>query len=265
MRLIGKADAVILRVPFGPQRDHKCFVLLVVLLSGFLYDPALTATSGRRIRMQSSDPSAAIRYSALQSLSDELLMAHLAHGNHDALAVIFDRYQRVVLGIAMQVLRNPHEAEDLLQSVFLELMRTAEKFDAAKGTARVWLLQCVYHRCFDRRRFLSRRGAYDPVEPDIDNLPEALRSDESQVSMLDSARLVKQALAQLTNSQRITIQLAFFEGLTMREIAEKTGETYDGVRHNYYRGLEKMRSVLGRSRDERRDGEQGGERAYARS
>lgn len=193
-------------------------------------------------------------------------MSHLAAGNHDALAVIFDRYQSPVLRVAMQVLRDPHEAEDLLQSVFLELMRTAEKFDSAKGTARVWILQCVYHRAFDRRRYLGRRGAYDPVPcPDLTSLSSNVNSEDANASMLDSGRLVQQALAQLSEEQRKTIELVFFEGLTMREIADQTGESYDAVRHHYYRGLERMRSLLGTHKSKDRKEEEGGEMAYARS
>jgi RNA polymerase sigma-70 factor (ECF subfamily) len=187
-------------------------------------------------------------------------------GDHDALAVLFDRYQRTVLGVAMQVLRNPHEAEDLLQSVFLELMRHAEKFDASRGTARTWVLQFAYHRAFDRRRYLNCRGAYDPVETfDIAMISDGTRGDDKQISMLDSARLVREALAHLTELQRRTIELAFFEGLTMHEIAAQTGESYASVRHHYYRGLEKMREVLGKNGRREPGEEDGGEMAYVRS
>lgn len=217
--------------------------------------------------MRSNDSSGSLCYSSLKLLSDEVVMSHLACGNHDALAVLFDRYQSLILRVSMQVLRDPHEAEDLLQSVFLELMRTASKFDAAKGTARVWILQCVYHRGFDRRRYLNRRGAYDFVDSggDFIDAAEGAWSDASQISLIDSARLVQQALAQLSESQRRTIELVFFEGLTMHEIADKTGETYVSVRHHYYRGLERMRTVLRTRNPLSKREEEGGQIAYARS
>ncbi|HZQ21867.1 MAG TPA: sigma-70 family RNA polymerase sigma factor [Terriglobales bacterium] len=206
------------------------------------------------------------RYSALKNLSDEVLMAFLAQGNHDALAVLFDRYQLIVMRVAMQVLRNQHEAEDLLQSVFLGLMHTANKFDAAKGSAKAWILQLVYHRGFDRRRYLNCRGVYDAVEIDESiTLPHNELVDNRQISMLDSSRIVQEALAHLTDLQRKTIEMAFFEGLTMHEIAAKTGESYAAVRHHYYRGLEKMRRVLGAQGNREQEEEEGGEMAYARS
>jgi RNA polymerase sigma-70 factor (ECF subfamily) len=205
-----------------------------------------------------------ITYSVLKDFSDEVLMAYVAAANHDALAVLFDRYQGAVFRVAMQVLRNPHEAEDLLQVVFLELMRNAGKFDAGKGTARVWILQCVYHRAFDRKRYLNRRGAYDVIDNETSlNGPAEERNEASTLSAMDSARLVQQAMAHLSEAQRKTIEMAFFDGLTMHEIADKTGETFANVRHHYYRGLEKMRAVLGtHSKD--RDRTVGGETAYVR-
>lgn len=173
-------------------------------------------------------------------------MAHVSAGNHDALALLFDRYQTSVLRIAMQVLRDPHEAEDLLQSVFLELMRTADKFDATKGTARVWILQCVYHRAFDRKRYLNRRGAYDLIDnQEFLHICSEGGRGSAVFSPMVSARLVQQVLAHLSDAQRRTIEMAFFDGLTMHEIAERTGESFVNVRHHYYRGLEKMRAVLG--------------------
>jgi len=214
--------------------------------------------------MKSEHPLKPITYSVLKDFSDEVLMAHVAAANHDALAVLFDRYQGAVLRVAMQVLRNPHEAEDLLQAVFLELMRNAGKFEAAKGTARVWILQCVYHRAFDRKRYLNRRGAYDVIDNETSlNGPAEDSNESSTLSAMDSARLVQQAMAHLSEAQRKTIEMAFFDGLTMHEIADKTGETFVNVRHHYYRGLEKMRAVLGaHSKDRERTA--GGETAYVR-
>src|SRR5882762_11157562 len=86
------------------------------------------------------------RCTALAELSDEVVMSCLAAGNHDALAVIFDRYQRLVIRVAMQILRDPAEAEDAMQSVFIAILETAKKFDAARGTLRVWILQNAYHQ-----------------------------------------------------------------------------------------------------------------------
>src|SRR2546423_431686 len=90
-----------------------------------------------------------LRYAALAELPDEVVMSHLACGEHDALAVIFDRYQRLVMRVAMQIMRDPAEAEDVMQSVFIAVLETAQKYDANRGTLRVWVMQHAYHQALN--------------------------------------------------------------------------------------------------------------------
>ncbi len=91
-------------------------------------------------------------------------MAQLKAGYDDALTVLFDRYHRLVLSIAFKILRDLGEAEDLAQSVFLEIYRVAAQFDPARGTTKTWLLQYAYHRSINRRRDLRRRNFYGQGE-----------------------------------------------------------------------------------------------------
>ena len=187
-------------------------------------------------------PLAVMRYAELAKLTDEALMAHLQAGHHDALAALFDRYHRLVMNIAVRILRDAGEAEDLMQSVFLEIFRSAAQFDPAKGTTKVWLLQYAYHRSFNRRHYLTLRGLYEGAEQSRDRVYSA--GSSGAFTPMESSHLVQKALKMLNRAQREVLELAFFEGLTMREISEKTGESFDSVRHNYYRGLEKLRSLL---------------------
>ena len=112
--------------------------------------------------------SSSVTYSALVRLSDEQVMSWLAQGNHDALAVVFDRYQRLVTRVALQILRDSAEAEDVMQSVFIAILESANKFSAERGTVRVWILQHAYHQALNRRRYLSLRGAYDAPNGDTE-------------------------------------------------------------------------------------------------
>jgi RNA polymerase sigma-70 factor (ECF subfamily) len=180
-------------------------------------------------------------YSQLEHLSDEDLMSHLQNGHQDALAVLFDRYYRLVLSIAQRILRDPGEAEDVMQSVFFEIFRSAARFDASKGTTKVWILQYAYHRSLNRRQYLNLRGFYERTEDLASTGYDLASTDEEPLGMLES---VQQALGRLNKVQKRTLQLAFFEGLTMQEISEKTGESITNVRHYYYRGLNKLRSLL---------------------
>jgi RNA polymerase sigma-70 factor (ECF subfamily) len=185
-----------------------------------------------------------LQYAELASMADDVLMIHLQGGNNDALAVLFDRYHRLVLNVALRILRDRGEAEDLVQAVFLEIFRSAAQFDPAKGSTKVWLLQYAYHRGFNRRQYLNLRGIYINAEDSVPTQKRPMAFETRSLAALDSARAVQQALAYLNKVQRRTLELAFYEGLTMHEIAERTGESFDTVRHHYYRGLEKLRSTL---------------------
>ena len=185
-----------------------------------------------------------LSYPDLIRLSDEVLMAHLKAGHHDALAVLFDRYHRLVLKIALRILKDPAEAEDLMQAVFLEIFRCVAQFDPAKGTTKMWILQYAYHRSFNRRKRLALREVHEKPQESI--LAEATPSayPATRFGKLESAQMIREALGRLKKAQRRTLELAFYEGYTIGEIAERTGATLNSVKHNYYRGLEKLRSIL---------------------
>jgi RNA polymerase sigma-70 factor (ECF subfamily) len=171
-------------------------------------------------------------------------MGKLREGHYDALAVLFDRYHRLVMNVALRILRDAGEAEDLMQSVFLEVFRAAAQFDPAKGTTKVWILQYAYHRSFNRRQYLNLRGLYESPDESIQTQQSFAATHSSSLSVFESARLVQQALARLNKMQKRALELAIYEGLTMREISEKTGESFVSVRHHYYRGLDKLRLIL---------------------
>lgn len=179
----------------------------------------------------------------LEKLSDETLMAHLQQGHGDALAVLFDRYHRLVLNAALKVLRDITEAEDVMQSVFLEILRVAVQFDPSRGTTKMWILQYAYHRAMNRRQQLVTRQFYTGTG--LCEVEEFLSAPNMSVlTSIETRRQVKQALDALNPGQRRVLELAYFEGLSLREIAEKTNEALGNVRHHYYRGLARLRVCL---------------------
>jgi len=202
---------------------------------------ALSSGSGSQNSHDRDSPR--LCHTELAKLDDEALMLVLREGQHDALAVLFDRYHRLVMNVGLRILRDAGEAEDLTQSVFLEVFRAAAQFDPAKGTTKVWLLQYAYHRAFNRRHYLSLRGLYDQVEK-ANGAATPIEREATDHRHIESSHLVRQALKSLNGTQRQILQLAFYEGLTMREISERTGKSFDSVRHNYYRCLEKLRCLL---------------------
>ena len=184
-------------------------------------------------------------YSDLERLSDEQLMASLRAGCNDALAVLFDRYHRLVFSIAMKIVRDQAEAEDVMQNVFLEIFRSVAQFDPSKGTTRVWMLQYAYHRAISRKQYLKARSFYsqENFEDAENSLP---REDSALVKFApgELKHLLREGLATLSFLQRRVIELATYDGLSMKEIADKTGESLVNVRHHYYRGLRKLRCFV---------------------
>ena len=177
-------------------------------------------------------------------------MGSLQAGSHDALAVLFDRYQRLVLSIALRIVRDPGEAEDVTQTVFLDIFRAAAQFDPSKGTTKVWLLQYAYHRSLSRKRHLNVRRFYDQEgEESVANAPLAAARPAFGLEPAELKDMLHKGLASLTESQRHTIERASFDGLSMKEIAERTGESLVNVRHHYYRGLRKLRAFVERHLD----------------
>ena len=99
------------------------------------------------------------------AVSDEAVMAQICDGNREALAVLFRRYARLVRTVAVRILRDDSEADDLLQDVFLFIHRNCRIFDASRAPARSWIVQMTYHRAIDRRRYLQFASLLHAARP----------------------------------------------------------------------------------------------------
>lgn len=176
--------------------------------------------------------------------SDEDLMERLRFQDSHALDTLFRRYARLVMGIAFRTLRDHGEAEDTVQETFLYLYRKAALFDAEKGAAKAWIVQVAFHRALDKRSYLTRRGFYSGTEIDSadDTLSGNTDLDREVEGRLNRAKL-EEAFAELPQAQQRTLEMFFYEGMDMREIADRVGETLGNVRHSYYRGLERLRAT----------------------
>ena len=197
---------------------------------------------------QSAD-SSCFRASTDQPTDDELL-CRVCQGDREALAYLFRRYGRIVRGVAYKVLRDASEADDLLQDIFLLVHRLCGTFDRSKGSARFWILQMTYRRAISRRRYLTSRHFYSHL--DLDQAANRLGDSEggscgpesSMNESLDRWEAVQSCFTGLSESQRQTLHLFFFEGYTFEEIAAKLGQTVGNARNHYYRGLERLRKQI---------------------
>jgi RNA polymerase sigma-70 factor, ECF subfamily len=182
----------------------------------------------------------------LQSCTDEELMEQLRIGQADALAVLFDRHYRLVFSVALRILHDHGEAEDLMQEVFLEIYRKAENYDPDKGNAKTWILQYAYHRSLNRQKYLSVRNFYDGRQ-DSDLMQWELPQSPNGWNGLtydEWSQVLEKGMSSLSHQERTTLDMAYFQGLQLKEIAAQTNEPLGNVRNHYYRGLKKLRDFL---------------------
>lgn len=185
----------------------------------------------------------------LKDCADEALMSLINQGSREALALLFRRFARIVRGVAYRVLRDPSEADDLLQDIFLLIQRLSGSFDSSKGSAKSWILQMTYRRALCRRRYLTTRHFYNRL--DLDEVAEEVPDPRSKagwpghsLEVALGAAKVKQVFATLSQDQRLTLRLYFVEGYTLNEIAHRSNQSLGNVKHHYFRGLDKLRKQL---------------------
>jgi RNA polymerase sigma-70 factor (ECF subfamily) len=180
--------------------------------------------------------------------SDENLCSRVRDGDKEALSLLFRRYARSVRAVGQKILRDESEADDLVQEVFLYIHRRSEVFDARKGAARSWIFQVAYTQAFLRRRKLKRQGFGSSVIADnlheIEPWTRPGADYDRTVEGLFGRNGWRRIQESLTEEQRETLRLHFFEGYTFTEIAEKLGQSFANVRNHHYRGLEKLRKHL---------------------
>lgn len=184
---------------------------------------------------------------AANELQDEVLLSRLQAGEHDALGCLFERYARIVRGIAVRILRDASEADDLAQDVFLFIQRKCSIFDSSKSSAGSWIVHMAYQRAIERRRYLATRHFYKGADIQSEasyvvGNPTA-ENDYSAEAVFGRNGLEK-VLGALSEDQRETLRLHFFEGYTLAEISAKLGQPLGNVRHHYYRGLDGLRKQM---------------------
>ena len=183
-------------------------------------------------------------------LSDEALVALAARGDESALAELYDRVGRVAYGLALRIVRDERLAEDAVQEGFLAVWRTAGAFRAERAKASTWILTLVHRRAVD----LVRREERRRTEPLPDELPlrvgqAAEPTDEAAWLRYERER-VQVALAQLPDTQREAIELAYYGGYSQSELAERLGVPLGTIKSRMFAGLARLRELLDESAQE---------------
>ena len=169
----------------------------------------------------------------------------VAAGDVAALRALYDEHAARAIAIAMRILRNVEEAEDVVQDTFLEVWRRSAQFDDARGTAVAWIVTIARSRAIDRLRATQTAGrALDGVVANEDVMRTALPSPVDRMEERREGTRVATALAALPAPQRETIELAYFEGLSQSEIAAKTGTPLGTVKMRVKLAMSKLAGLL---------------------
>ena len=175
--------------------------------------------------------------------SDIELLRAIAAGDVPAMGALYDRYCATVFPIALRILRDRSEAEDVLHDAFVSVRERAEQYAPERGSVVAWLVTLVRNLAIDRTRRRVRRGelARDVVahEP-----PPSARDPERLTSDAEGRVKVRRALAKLPEAQRQTLEVAFFEGLSYPEIAEREGVPLGTIKSRAARALSALREAL---------------------
>jgi RNA polymerase sigma-70 factor (ECF subfamily) len=180
-------------------------------------------------------------------VSDEALMGEVCLGSREALAILFRRYARLVRGVALRVLKDASEADDLVQDVFVLIHRLCRTFDGSKASAQFWILQMTYRRAVSRRRYLNARHFYTQVDLDeeaVDVAEAQSRPFDGSIDQILAELDLQKMFGTLTEDQQKTLRLHFIEGYTLDEVAKMLGQTKGNVRHHSFRGLERLRKQI---------------------
>jgi RNA polymerase sigma-70 factor, ECF subfamily len=176
--------------------------------------------------------------------ADLAALERMARGDHEALAELYDRHGRLVYSLALRILRDQSDAEDIVQEVFSQAWRQAVRYDRSRGKPVAWLLNLTRSRAIDRlrgRRARPDAAAADPAALDLADLSQPV---DEQIALSHQAARIRTAVGELSVLQRVAIELAFYEGLTHVEIADRLELPLGTVKTRIRQGLLKLRERL---------------------
>jgi RNA polymerase sigma-70 factor (ECF subfamily) len=184
----------------------------------------------------------------ISELSDAELVTLVTEKNPAALEVLYTRYSRIVYSFALRIVGDPQIAEELLQEVFFRTWRQGALFRSSRGAFVTWLLSITHNMAIDELRKRNRRPQKaDSEEPEalLAAMADTSQDVEEEVWLSSLRSTISEAMQSLPSAQRVTIEMAYFQGLTQREIAERLGEPLGTIKTRMRLGIQKLREQLG--------------------
>lgn len=176
---------------------------------------------------------------------DRSIFARISQGDAEALKLLYNQTSGRAMAICLRILRSNSEAEEVVQEVYLQVWKDAAKYDAKRGSAAAWVSTIARTRAIDRLRSkgTSDRTAQAAAE-DVSSAPQQPATPLEEASTRREREVIQKALAELPPEQREVIELAYFRGLTQREIAEQTGQPLGTVKSRVRLGMDRLGQLL---------------------
>ncbi|HEY1984058.1 MAG TPA: sigma-70 family RNA polymerase sigma factor [Terracidiphilus sp.] len=174
----------------------------------------------------------------MRSAEDEALLERVRAKDQNSMTDLFDRYGSMVYSVALRILKDPGNAEDVMQDIFFQLWENPAVFNSSRGSLGAWLLVVARNRAIDS---LRRRKPSDSVEDVVLAAKTNLASEAESHSMMDKVRVV---LNGLPSEQQKSLELAYFEGLSHSEIAAQTGDPLGTVKTRIRSALMSVRKAF---------------------
>ena len=170
---------------------------------------------------------------------DFALLSRVRSGDQGAMAALFDRYSGVLYSVALRVLKDPGQAEDIMQDIFIQVWRKPDSFASGRGSLGGWLAVVARNRAID---LLRKRRPSDSVEDVVLASKTDTASEAERNVLMEKVRVV---MAELPPDQKTSVELAYFDGMSHTEIAEKTGEPLGTVKTRIRLAMMTLRKALG--------------------
>ena len=179
-----------------------------------------------------------------EASSDESLMRDVLDGNEAALGHLYRRYAPLAMAVCLRVLRDHGRAEETTIDVFAELWRKPDRFDAARGSLRGFVLLLARSRSIDRLRSVGTEPKAKPLHGVLSTADDAAPPPSSVASTHEQATLVRSAVSDLDPQHREALEAAFFEGLSHTEVAQKLGKPLGTIKSHIRQALSRLRDRL---------------------
>jgi len=175
-------------------------------------------------------------------MTDTELIAGVVKRDRRSFDLFYDRYAQIIFNLCVRILKDEMEAQDVLQEIFLQIWKEAERFDSSRASVKTWLFTIARSRSLDRYR--SRKTARsridDGAEEQLHQVPD--KQDLQGAGIMQ--QYVLNALSQLSGDQKIVLELSYYEGLTQEEIAVRLNEPLGTIKSRIRAALMKLRSLF---------------------